>query len=112
MSAGNRRVSLLLVSLMIFASWVPLATADDSPSQGDEIPVIYAYDLDGFVAEDNGRPYLFAGDEDELIFSATRHLKQEWAADGYPGLVMPFEESNSARTSQNNGTSTDSAYRC
>jgi len=99
MSAGNRRVSLLLVSLMIFASWVPLATADDSPSQGGEAPVIYAYDLDGFVAEDNGRPYLFAGDEDELIFSATRHLKQEWAADGYPGLVMPFEESNSARTS-------------
>ena len=52
MSAGNRRVSLLLVSLMIFASWVPLATADDSPPQGDEAPVIYAYDLDGFVAED------------------------------------------------------------
>ena len=99
MSAGNRRLSLLLVSLMIFASWVPLATADDEQSQGTEGQTTYAYDLDGFIAEDDGRPYLFAGDEDELIFSATRHLKQEWANDGYPGLVMPFEESSSARTS-------------
>ncbi|DAC63947.1 MAG TPA: hypothetical protein D7I10_01015, partial [Candidatus Poseidoniales archaeon] len=38
-------------------------------------------------------------DEDELIFSATRHLKQEWANDGYPGLVMPFEETSNSRTS-------------
>ncbi|GIS44552.1 MAG: hypothetical protein Ct9H90mP16_16220 [Candidatus Poseidoniales archaeon] len=29
MSAGNRTQSLLLVSLMIFASWVPFATAED-----------------------------------------------------------------------------------
>ena len=99
MSAGNRTQSLLLVSLMIFASWVPLATADDGQTQTAESPTIYAYDLDGFVAEDDGRPYLFAGDEDELIFSATRHLKQEWAADGYPGLVMPFEDTSSSRTS-------------
>ena len=99
MSAGNRRLSLLLVSLMIFASWVPFATAEDGQTQSTEGPTIYAYDLDGFVAEDDGRPYLFAGDEDELIFSATRHLKQEWADDGYPGLVMPFEESSSSRTS-------------
>ena len=98
MSAGNRTQSLLLVSLMIFASWVP-ATAEDGQTQSTEGPTIYAYDLDGFVAEDDGRPYLFAGDEDELIFSATRHLKQEWADDGYPGLVMPFEESSSSRTS-------------
>ena len=84
MSASNRRLSLLLVSLMIFASWVPLATADDNHSQEVEAPVVYAYDLDDFVAEDDGRPYLFAGEEDELIFSATRHLKQEWASDGYP----------------------------
>ena len=99
MSAGNRTQSLLLVSLMIFASWVPFATAEDGQTQSTEGPTIYAYDLDGFVAEDDGRPYLFAGDEDELIFSATRHLKQEWADDGYPGLVMPFEESSSTRTS-------------
>ena len=99
MSAGNRTQSLLLVSLMIFASWVPFATAEDGQTQSTEGPTIYAYDLDGFVAEDDGRPYLFAGDEDELIFSATRHLKQEWADDGYPGLVMPFEESSSSRTS-------------
>ena len=99
MSAGNRTQSLLLVSLMIFASWVPFATADDGQTQSTEGPTIYAYDLDGFVAEDDGRPYLFAGDEDELIFSATRHLKQEWANDGYPGLVMPFEETSNSRTS-------------
>ena len=99
MSAGNRTQSLLLVSLMIFASWVPFATADGGQTQSTEGPTIYAYDLDGFVAEDDGRPYLFAGDEDELIFSATRHLKQEWANDGYPGLVMPFEETSNSRTS-------------
>ena len=99
MSASNRRLSLMLVSLMIFASWVPFATADDERAQETEEQRIYAYNLDDFIAEEDGRPYLFAGDEDELIFSATRHLKQEWADDGYPGLMMPFEETSSARTS-------------
>ncbi|MDP6324115.1 MAG: PKD domain-containing protein [Candidatus Thalassarchaeaceae archaeon] len=101
MSAGNRSQSLFLVSLMILASWVPFAAATDGDSdQSSTFEGGLFYDLDDFDPMVNGKPYLFAGGEDELIFSATRHLKQQWADDGYPGLVMPFEEtSTSARTS-------------
>ena len=100
MSAGNRTQSLFLVSLMILASWTPLAAAAEGDSeQGSSAPAGISYSLDGFDPSD-GKPYLFAGEEDELIFSGTRHLKQQWVADGYPGLVMPFEEpATSARTS-------------
>ena len=93
MSAGNRSQSLFLVSLMILASWVPFAAATDGDSdQSSTFEGGLFYDLDDFDPMVNGKPYLFAGGEDELIFSATRHLKQQWADDGYPGLVMPFEE--------------------
>ena len=102
MSAGNRTQSLFLVSLMILASWAPLASASGDDSEPDSSPVVgITYSLDGFDPMADGKPYLFAGEEDELIFSATRHLKQQWVADGYPELVMPFEETttSSARTS-------------
>ncbi len=101
MSVSSRLQSLMLVSLMIFASWLPFATASESGgNQATQSHTIYSYDLEGFTPLDDGRPYLFAGEEDELIFSATRHLKEQWSSDGYPGLVLPFEESaTSARTS-------------
>ena len=86
---------------MILASWAPLAAAsEDGSEQGSSEAEGLSYSLDGFDPLTEGKPYLFAGEEDELIFSATRHLKQQWVADGYPGLVMPFEEpTTSARTS-------------
>ena len=92
MSTNNRSQSLFLVSLMILASWVPLATADEGDSEQNSITNTgLSYTLDEFDPT-NGKPYLFAGGEDEIIFSATRHLKQQWVDDGYPGLVSPFEE--------------------
>ena len=93
MSASNRSQSLFLVSLMILASWTPLAAASEGDSEeGSNSEMGISYSLDGFDPMADGKPYLFAGEEDELIFSATRHLKQQWVADGYPELVMPFEE--------------------
>ena len=86
---------------MILASWAPFAAAsdDDSGDVGITQSGIF-YSLEEFDPAINGKPYLFAGGEDEIIFSATRHLKQQWVADGYPGLILPFEESTSnARTS-------------
>ena len=86
---------------MILASWTPLAAASEGDSEersNSEVGI--SYSLDGFDPMADGKPYLFAGEEDELIFSATRHLKQQWVADGYPELVMPFEEpAVSAKTS-------------
>ena len=100
MSTNNRSQSLFLVSLMILASWVPLATADEGDSeQESNMNAGLFYTLDEFDPTTNGKPYLFAGGEDEIIFSATRHLKQQWVDEGYPGLVSPFEETTtSART--------------
>ena len=100
MSVINRFRSLFLVSLMILASWAPFAAAsdDDSGEVGITQSGIF-YSLEEFDPVINGKPYLFAGGEDEIIFSATRHLKQQWVDDGYPDLMLPFEEtSTSART--------------
>jgi PKD repeat protein len=101
MSVINRFRSLFLVSLMILGSWAPFAAASDgdsgeNPTTQDGI----FYNLDEFDPLVDGKPYLFAGGEDEIIFSATRHLKQQWVDDGYPGLVLPFEDTGtSGRTS-------------
>ena len=85
---------------MILASWAPLATAsDDDSSENSTTQGGIFYNLEEFDPMVNGKPYLFAGGEDEIIFSATRHLKQQWVDDGYPDLVLPFEEPvTSART--------------
>ena len=91
MSTNNRSQSLFLVSLMILASWVPLATADEGDSEQDSnMNAGLFYTLDEFDPTTNGKPYLFAGGEDELIFSATRHLKQQWVdAVSYTHLTLP-----------------------
>ena len=97
MSVSSRFRSLLLVSLMILASWAPFAAASEEDSgQNSTTQGGIFYNLDEFDPMANGKPYLFAGDEDELIFSATRHLKQQWVDEGYPGLVLPFEESETS----------------
>ena len=85
---------------MILASWAPFAAASDGDS-GEHPPTQSGifYTLEEFDPMVNGKPYLFAGGEDEIIFSATRHLKQQWIDDGYPDLMLPFEEtSTSGRT--------------
>ena len=115
MVVGTRFRSLLLVSLMILASWTPFAAANEGDS-GQSYPVQggLSYSLDGFDPMLNGKPYLFAGDEDELIYSATRHLKQQWIDDDYPDLRLPFEETatsgrTSARACENAWTAGQSA---
>ena len=86
---------------MILASWVPFAAAsDDDSNQTTSTEAGLSYSLDEFDPTVNGKPYLFAGEEGEYIYSATRHLKQQWAADGFPDLVLPFEQTaTSGRTS-------------
>ena len=111
MSAGNRSRSLVLVSLMILASWAPFAAATDGDS-GEESTFdggLY-YSLDDFDPMVNGKPYLFAGEEGELIFSATRHLKQQWIDEGYPGLVMPFEENSTSSSARTSGRACENAW--
>ena len=82
---------------MILASWAPLAAASDGDSGENHTNQggIF-YNLDEFDPLTDGKPYLFAGDDDEIIFSATRHLKQQWVDDGYPDLVLPFEETETS----------------
>ncbi|MEE2747732.1 MAG: PKD domain-containing protein [Candidatus Thermoplasmatota archaeon] len=109
MSATNRSQSLFLVSLMILASWVPLAVASDDDSNQTHISEGgLSYTLDEFDPTTNGKPYLFAGEEGEYIYSATRHLKQQWAADGYPDLVLPFEQT--ATSGKTSGRACENAW--
>ena len=58
MSTNNRSQSLFLVSLMILASWVPLATADEGDSEQDStMNTGLFYTLDEFDPTTNGKPY-------------------------------------------------------
>jgi PKD repeat protein len=90
---AQRCRSLILTGLMVLASLSPLAAGDEgaeTPPPTVIEPTIYS--LDGFNPATMGKAYLYAGDEGESIYSATRFLKQSWLADDTPGLVMPFEE--------------------
>ena len=71
---------------MILASWAPFAAASDGDSGENHTNQggIF-YNLDGFDPVTDGKPYLFAGGEDEIIFSATRHLKPV----SYTHLTLP-----------------------
>ena len=91
MAAVNRSRSLFLTLVMLLASLAPLAAAEEDPEQPETINSI-AYGLEGFDPSTMGKSYLYAGEDGESIYSATRFLKQQWAADDYPGLVLPFEE--------------------
>ena len=88
--------SLMLTMVMILGLLTPLVTADDGQNENQPTvvnPVVYS--LNDFNPETMGKAYLIG--EDQSLFSATRYLKQQWQADDYPQLRLPFEET-SART--------------
>ncbi len=95
---------------MILASWSPLAGAEqtdfDSSVNAEEGLV---YELENFNPDDDGRPYLFAGNESENIYSATRFLKQQWVDDNYPDLYLPFSE-NTVSNSRTSGRACENAW--
>ena len=85
---------------MVLASWTPLAAASEDGTEAvEDATVGLAYGLDGLDLQTNAKPYLFAGEEGEFIYSATRHLKQQWVDDGYPELFLPFEQPASSAKS-------------
>jgi len=85
--------STLLISLFLMASLSPFVGAESA----EENTIVAVGDFFDYTPEDDGRPYLFAGTDEEPVYSGTRHLKQQWAAAGHPDLIDPF--ANNMRTS-------------
>ena len=110
MTAGHRSRSLLLTALMLVASLAPLATADAAPDAPDEATVeSVVYGLDAFEPATMGKAYLFSDVNGEPLYSATRHLKTQWIADGHPGLILPFGE-DAGTAGRNAGRACENAW--
>ena len=89
MEESRRTLAFLLAGILILTTSIPISMADTSVASDD---VQFIGTLTNFVAEDNGKAYLFTPEGDP-IYSATRHLKNAWIDAGYPGLVLPFSDS-------------------
>ena len=79
---SNRAFSILLVFLVSIAS--PLASAEPQESvtnQVIEFTPVFA-DIDDFEPLDS-HPYMLP-ESDELLYSATRMMKNEWISQGLP----------------------------
>jgi len=95
MTLRSVSLSVLLALLMLVATLTPLAVADNgnqSEDAGEAEPYFAIGDLSEFNPVEMGKPYLFTGEDGEAIYSATRHLKQQWRDAGYPNLVLPFSD--------------------
>ncbi|MDP6899307.1 MAG: PKD domain-containing protein [Candidatus Thalassarchaeaceae archaeon] len=88
-----RMQSLMLTMVMILGLLAPMVAADDGQNENQPTavdPIVYS--LDDFNPETMGKAYLIG--EEQSLYSATRHLKQQWQADDYPQLRLPFEETS------------------
>ena len=92
---SNRACAILLVFLVSIMS--PFASADpveDNENQAFEFTPVFA-DLDDFVSTE-AHPYMIP-DSDEMLFSATRMMKNSWIDEGMPGVDIAM--SPQAKTS-------------
>ena len=83
---SNRPYSILLIFLISVMS--PLVSADpleDSDSIDFESTPVFA-NLDDFEAV-NSHPYMLP-DSDEMLYSATRMMKNQWIDEGMPGVEI------------------------
>ncbi len=81
---SNRAFSILLVFLVSIAS--PLASAEPQESVANQVvefTPVFA-DIDDFEPLDS-HPYMLP-ESDELLYSATRMMKNEWISQGLPGV--------------------------
>ena len=64
----------------------PFFASADVPEEEEEL---FTGSLDDFDIDDSGKAYL-STPEGDPVFSGTRHLKNQWIAEGMPGMVLPF----------------------
>ena len=85
---STRAYTLLLVFML--SSLSPLVSADstEEPTESviaDEFVPVFA-DIDDFTSTD-AHPYMIP-DSDQMLFSATRLMKQTWVDEGMPGVEI------------------------
>ena len=90
-NTGNERTLQVLMLGLILAigSLAPLASSEQS-----DVWISEHSDSNGistFLPQEDGREYLL-GEGEISLFSASSYLKSEWAQEGYPGLILPFEQ--------------------
>ena len=81
---STRAYTILLVFLL--SSVAPMASADPPEEiidETNEFTPVFG-DLDNFASTD-ARPYMIEG-SDDMLYSATRLMKQAWVSEGMPGV--------------------------
>ena len=104
---GRRKVTLSssLVIVLLFASFVPMAIhAEEVPEEE-----IFTGSIVDFDSDLMGKTYLTASTGDP-IFSATRHLKNEWINAGMPQWVSPFSTEYQLQQSRSQTRACENAW--
>mgnify|MGYP001410102081 CR=1 FL=1 len=89
-------IPLLLISVLVLSILSPCIFPEEIPEE--QKPKFISTDLSEFSPNEEGKEYMFNGD-DLSVFSATGFLKKQWADAGYPELVLPFSENKQSRNS-------------
>ena len=108
-SITNRRKATLsstLVIVLLFASFLPIiAHAEDDNEEVE----IFTGTISNFDGEEMGKSYLSTSSEDPL-FSATRHLKNQWIDAGMPDMILPFSSDYLSKQSRSVGRACENAW--
>ena len=93
-SITNRRkvtLSSTLVIVLLMASYLPIIVhAEDDYAEDDyEADEIFTGTISDFDGEEMGKAYLTTSSGDP-VYSATRHLKNQWIDEGMTNMILPF----------------------
>ena len=92
----NSLIPLLLISVLLFSIFSPCIFSEEISEE--QKPKFITTDLSEFSPNEEGKEYMFNGD-DLSVFSATGFLKNQWVEAGYPELVLPFSENEQSKNS-------------
>ena len=108
-SITNRRKKTLssnLVIVLLFASFLPMiAMADNNEDEAE----IFTGSISNFDGDEVGKSYLSTPSGDP-VFSATRHLKNQWIDADMPDLVMPFSPEFLSKQSRSQARACENAW--
>ena len=99
-------LSSTLVIVLLLASFLPILVNAEDEYQEDEI---FTGTIANFEGENMGKSYLTTSSEDP-IFSATRHLKNQWIDAGMPDMILPFSSDYLSKQSRSVSRACENAW--
>ena len=104
----RRRVTLssTIVIVLLLASYLPILVNAEDDYEADEIFTGTILDFDG---EEMGKSYLTTPSGDP-VYSATRHLKNQWIDEGMTNMVLPFSSDYLSKQSRSTTRACENAW--